>query len=299
MSDSAPSSNYEKKQFPVPIEAAQLPQFDAGDLISSDEIVAFLEERSPSYEFEKLGYEVKTADEIDSIYLMVNPDPNNFAHVTPNSLVISHHKVGIYHNRVYNQILERAEAGRYNLYNYHLGWDVMAGGIGDSFLRHMKIPKKQIQKVDLTYKDHRIKSLGAVVNCQVAVDQLIARLTTLNVNPTVIVNPSCCYDKMGYIPGGGYVDSMMIELHDKYGVDVMISSDPIWVTEIIARELGMTLIAIDHYISERYGLQQMKRLLSKAFPDIPVVVLEELESIQCSSEHCDCETSSSQNIRLK
>ncbi|MHA2232594.1 MAG: Nif3-like dinuclear metal center hexameric protein, partial [Candidatus Hodarchaeales archaeon] len=234
-----------------------------------------------------------------SIYLMVNPDPNNFAHVTPNSLVISHHKVSVYHNRVYNRILERAEAGKYNLYNYHLGWDVMEGGIGDSFLRHLRIPKKRIQKVDLTYKNHRIRKLGAVVDCQVSFDHIVSRLSKLNVNPTVIINPSCCFNQLGYIPGGGFVDTMMIELHDKYGVDFMVSSDPIWVTEIIARELGMTLVAIDHYISERYGLQRMKRLLSKTFPEIPVVVLEELESINCSSEHCDCETGSFQNIRLK
>jgi putative NIF3 family GTP cyclohydrolase 1 type 2 len=292
-------NNFQKKPLPEPIEASKLPEVTSLEIISSDEVIALLEERSPSYEFEKLGYEVKTTEEINSIYLTVNPDPRSFDHVTPNSLVISHHKVSIYHNRVYNSILERAEAGRYNLYNYHLGWDVMDGGIGDSFLRHMRIPKKWVQKVDLTYKNHRIRKLGAVVKCQVSIDQIISRLTTLNVNPTVIVNPSCCYDIMGYIPGGGFVDSMMIELYDKYGVDVMISSDPIWVSEIIARELGMTLIAIDHYVSERYGLQRMKQLLAKAFPKVPVMILEELDSIQCSSEYCDCEGGTFQDIRLK
>ena len=69
---------------------------------------------------------------------------------------------------------------------------------------------------------------------------------------------------------------------------MLISSDPNWVVEIIARELGMTLIAIDHYTSERYGLQAMQQILTTAFPKTPTIILENVDSIQCPPDDCPC-----------
>ncbi len=74
-------------------------------------------------------------------------------------------------------------------------------------------------------------------------------------------------------------------MHD-YGVDALISSDLIFVVEIVARELGMTLIAIDHYKSERYALQAMQRLLTEAFPSVPTTILENHDFIQCPPNTC-------------
>jgi putative NIF3 family GTP cyclohydrolase 1 type 2 len=89
------------------------------------------------------------------------------------------------------------------------------------------------------------------------------------------------------VQSGGFVDTMVIEMAD-FGVDVLISSDHNFVVETIARELGMTLMEIDHYVSERYGLYFMQRILGTAFPDIPVTILENIESIQCTCEECSC-----------
>ncbi|MFW9998338.1 MAG: Nif3-like dinuclear metal center hexameric protein, partial [Candidatus Odinarchaeota archaeon] len=88
---------------------------------------------------------------------------------------------------------------------------------------------------------------------------------------------------VGYIPGGGFIDQMMIDMADA-GVDVLISSDPLWVSEILARELKITLVSINHYDSERYGLDNMQSILSKQFYETPVVVLEETNNIRAKIE---------------
>ena len=257
-----------------------------------------MEKISPIYEFEyshinrdglnvSIGYEAKTVEEINAIYLMINPDPRNVALVPSNSLLISHHKIRAYNNRIYKEMIDRAQISQFNIYNFHLAWDSMVDGIGDSFLLHLGIPREQIQKVDLTYKGVNIPRLGSIINSSIPLEEIITQLNALNVNPSVIVNPRCQNSKVGYIPGGGLVDDMIIQMAD-YGTDVLISSDPNWVVEIIARELGITLIAIDHYTSERYGLQAMQQILTAAFPKTPTIILENVDSIQCPPDDCPC-----------
>jgi hypothetical protein len=56
------------------------------------------------------------------------------------------------------------------------------------------------------------------------------------------------------------------------------------VHEILARELGMTMVSINHYTSERYGLDNMQNLLSTQFPKIPSIILEETDNIKAKTE---------------
>ncbi|MFQ5832552.1 MAG: Nif3-like dinuclear metal center hexameric protein [Candidatus Thorarchaeota archaeon] len=253
--------------------------------VSSDSVVEFLERRTQTFEFDYVGYEVKSVDYSSALYLMINPDPLNFVHVPKNSLVICHHKISTHNNRIYSQMLEHAKQARYNIYNFHLGWDIMDGGIMDSFLSDFGLSENEFRKVDLTYRDHLIPRLGAIFKRDISMGDLIDRLYSMNVRPSVIINPQCRTSKVGYIPGGGFVDNMMIEMAD-WGVDVLISSDLNWVVETVARELGMTLVEIDHYRSERHGLLPMKELLERAFPKTPTRVLENIDGMQRAP--CKC-----------
>ncbi|MFQ5979658.1 MAG: Nif3-like dinuclear metal center hexameric protein [Candidatus Heimdallarchaeota archaeon] len=293
----SPSIYYRAISVPKLAETTRSHELSHKEFIPSCDVVELLENRSPIYEFEyshidddlsiSVGYEVKTVEDINSIYLMINPDPRNVALVPSNSLVISHHKIRAYNNWIYNEMINRARINQFNIYNFHLAWDSMIDGIGDSFLLHLGIPRNQIQKVDLTYKGVNIPRLGSIISSSIPLEDIITQLNALNVNPSVIINPQCQNSKIGYIPGGGFVDDMIIQMAN-YGADVLISSDPNWVVEIIARELGMTLIAIDHYTSERYGLQAMQQLLITAFPKTPTIILENVDSVQCPPDDCPC-----------
>jgi putative NIF3 family GTP cyclohydrolase 1 type 2 len=218
---------------------------------------------------------------------MINPDPRNFDLVPQNSLVVCHHKVSTHDNRIHRAMLQQAQVARFNIYNFHLGWDTLEMGIGDSFLMHLGFLKSQIRKVDLTYRGHRVLRLGNIIQPVISLEEIVARLYSMKVFPSVIVNPRCQNSKCGYISGGGFVDTMVIEMAD-YGVDVLVSSDHNFVVETIASELGLTLVEINHYISERYGLRTMQKLLTKAFPQTPAFILEDLTSIQCPSDCGSC-----------
>ncbi|MHA2225556.1 MAG: Nif3-like dinuclear metal center hexameric protein [Candidatus Hodarchaeales archaeon] len=283
----SPTLAYRSINVPLYLEVKRVPDVSTKEFISSDEVVEFLENRVPIFRFEYIGYEIKTVDKINAIYLMVNPDPRNLALVPPESLVICHHKISVYQNHIYKSMLAQAKAKSFNIYNMHLGWDTMVDGIGDSFLLHLGITPDQVQKVDLTYKGNKIPRLGSIIQTTIGLEEIIIQLNSLNVNPSVIVNPKCQNSKIGYIPGGGFVDNMIIEMSG-LGVDVLVSSDPNWVVEIIARELGMTLIVIDHYASERYGLQAMQKLLRDVFSTVPIIILENVDSIQCPPDDCPC-----------
>lgn len=286
---------------PVLSSVKKYTKISPGEFVRSDKIIEFLEKRSPLYEFEyahvkkedpnlSLGYEIKTVEKISAIYLMINPDPLNFALVPPNSLVICHHKIGVYNNRIYKKILQDAQKNQINIYNYHLGWDTMEHGVGDSFLFHLGFKKNEFEKVDLTYKGVRIKNLGAIVKKAFSFEKIVSELVRLNVNPSVILNPKCNIfnlSKLGYIPGGGFDGQMVVEMAD-LGVDVLISSDHNWVVETIARELDMTLIEIDHYSSERYGLHTMRKILKNAFSTTPITILENIDNVECGCENCSC-----------
>jgi putative NIF3 family GTP cyclohydrolase 1 type 2 len=90
----------------------------------------------------------------------------------------------------------------------------------------------------------------------------------MNLHPEKSIHPEL-------VQSGGFIDTIVIEMAD-FGVDVLISSDHNFVVETIARELGMTQVEFDHYISERYGLYFMQRILGAAFPGIPVTILENI-----------------------
>ncbi|MHA1935787.1 MAG: Nif3-like dinuclear metal center hexameric protein [Candidatus Thorarchaeota archaeon] len=253
--------------------------------ILSDDVVEFLESRTEFLEFDYLGYEVKTVDYVSNLYLMINPDPLNFAYVRENSLVICHHKISPHNNGIYTKMLDHAKKSLFNIYNFHLGWDTMEGGIMDSFLFDFGLLNHEYEKVDLMYRGHRIPQLGAIFKRKFSLDEITRRLSLMNVRSSVIINPQCHTFKVGYIPGGGFVDNMVIEMAEM-GVDVLISSDHNWVVETVARELGMTLVEIDHYHSERHGLFTLKKLLENSFIGTPVSILENVEGMQRAP--CDC-----------
>ncbi|MFW9854361.1 MAG: Nif3-like dinuclear metal center hexameric protein [Candidatus Thorarchaeota archaeon] len=270
-----------------------------GKLIPSDDVVTFLETLSPINEFEyahvdrkssslSLGYEIKPVDNINVIYLMINPEFHHLALIPANGLVIAHHKISCYKNPVYQGMLKLAEINGFNIYNFHLAWDSMEGGIGDSFLSYLGFTKNQFIKINLPYKGHQIRNLGAILRAKISLKSIISRLKSLGVDPKVIYNPRCKGNKVGYIPGGGFNDQTILTMAE-LGVDILISSDHNWVAQTMAREVGMTLIDIDHYRSECFGLQSLQSRMTKKFPLTPFIILEQVKHDQCDPVKCSCD----------
>jgi putative NIF3 family GTP cyclohydrolase 1 type 2 len=256
--------------------------------IDYQKVVNFLEKRSPPLKFEYKGYdnpgvELKVVDKIKGIFLMINPDPRVFDVIPPDAMVICHHKISVYKNKTFQDILSYSRENKINVYNYHLAWDIMEDGIGDAFMYFLGYDKDKVEKKTLVYKSTEIPRLGSIIKEKVSLSKIITKLYKLNVMPSVVISPESENTTVGYIPGGGFVDQMMIDMASA-GVDVLISSDPLWVHEILARELGLTMVSINHYASERYGLDNMQSILSKQFPKTPAIVLEETNNIHAKTE---------------
>jgi putative NIF3 family GTP cyclohydrolase 1 type 2 len=252
------------------------------------DVVGYLEKRSPPLQFEYVGYdhpgvEVNVVDKIKGIFLMISPDPRAFDVIPPETMVLCHHKISVYKTKTFQDILTFCKENKINVYNYHLSWDIMEDGIGDTFMYFLGYDKDKVERKTLVYKNVEIPRLGRIIKEKVSLTTIISKLRQLGVRPSVVISPESKNTTVGYIPGGGFVDQMMIGMA-KAGVDVLISSDPLWVHEILARELGMTIVSINHYISERYGLDNMQSVLSKQFPQTPSIVLEETNNIRAKTE---------------
>ena len=267
---------------PLLSEVKEQVKIEHGLSISSDSVTQFLESLAQSFDFDYIGYETKNVEEINGIYLMINPDPRNFSVIPPKSLCICHRKISVHKNRVYENILAKANEKKFNIYNFSLGWDIMNNGIGDSFIESLGFSKEYIEKVDLTFKGQVIPRFGSIVSPIIPMEELASRLVNLNVYPSMIINPQCENSTIGYVPGRRITDQMIIEMAEA-GAGVLICSNPNWVVEIVARELGMTLISIDHYISDRYGLQPMQKILTEKFPQVHTRICENLEMRQLDS----------------
>ncbi len=76
--------------------------------------------------------------------------------------------------------------------------------------------------MDLTYRGHTISNLGSIRNPGISLNRIVNQLDSMEVFPSVIVNPQCQTSRVDYIPGGGFVDTMVIEMAD-FGMDVLIS----------------------------------------------------------------------------
>ncbi|MFW9995102.1 MAG: Nif3-like dinuclear metal center hexameric protein, partial [Candidatus Odinarchaeota archaeon] len=135
---------------------------------SFEKVISFLESRSPPLSFEYEGYdrpgiELKVAEKIKGIFLMINPDPRAFEVIPPESMVICHHKISVYNNGIFQNILSSSKENRINIYNYHLAWDIMEDGIGDTFLYFLGYDKSEVEKKTLTYKNTKIPRLGSII----------------------------------------------------------------------------------------------------------------------------------------
>ena len=142
--------------------------------IDFQEVVNYLEKRSPPLMFEYTGYEtpgieVRTVDKIKGIFLIINPDPRAFDVIPPDSMVICHHKISIYKNKTFQDIISFCLENKINVYNYHMAWDIMIDGIADAFMYFLGYNKDEVEKKTLVYKGIEIPRLGSIIKERVSI----------------------------------------------------------------------------------------------------------------------------------
>ena len=86
--------------------------------------------------------------------------------------------------------------------------------------------------------------------------------------------------KVGVVSGFGLKNPEYINLSKSKELDILISGDLTQQTAILAKNLGVTLIDLNHHESEVPGLHALKNVLNELDVDIEVVDKKPIEVIK-------------------
>lgn len=218
-------------------------------------IIDFLEDKIPSnlaLDEDNVGLmgEYDLDLEISSIEVFMDliPDYDNFSDGT---LIITHHPP-----------LFIPETPTYTI---HSNWDIIDGGANDALA----------ETLNLKVIDYFDDSTGIGRICET--DQAFVELkkTVLenfdNVRIVNTLNDDDIIKKAGVISGFGLKNPEYIELAKSKGLDILISGDLTHQCAILAKNLKITLIDLNHHESEIPGLYALGELLSELNVNINII----------------------------
>ena len=220
------------------------------------EIIEFLDEKIPpslALPSDEVGFKKDYNPDSDiasiKIYmdLMAEDDIND-----ENTLIITHHPP---------LFIPKTPT-----YTIHSNWDIIDGGANDALAKTLRL-----EVVD--YLDTQT-NIGRI--CTVNRKFIELKKTILdNFNDVRIVNDlddDKLIKKIGIISGFGLNNVDYIVLSKNKGLDILISGDLTQKTAILAKNLGITLIDLNHHESEVPGLYALENLLKEI--DIPIDVID-------------------------
>ena len=225
------------------------------------EIIDFIDERIPkslALKTDEVGFkkDYDLDQEITSIkiYMDLLPeDDGNFE----NTLIITHHPP-----------LFIPETPTYTI---HSNWDIIEDGACDSLADTLKL--EIIDYFDTDTKIGRIcksdKKFGELKKD--ILDSFTDVRIVNNFDDDKLINT------VGVISGFGLKNPEYITLSKTKDVDILISGDLTQETAILAKNLGMTLIDLNHHESEVPGLYALKDVLKELDVDIEVIDKKPIE----------------------
>lgn len=227
------------------------------------EIIDFLDERIPkslALETDEVGfkkdYDLTRDIESIRIYMDLLPEDDN----GENLLIITHHPP-----------LFNPETPTYTI---HSNWDIIDGGANEALARALNL--EVVDYFDIATKIGRI--------CK-ADESFIELKNTLleNFSNARIVNSlddEKKIGKVGIISGFGLKNPNYIRLAKSKNLDILISGDLTQETAILARNLEITLIDLNHHESEVPGLYALAEILKEIDVDTEVIDRKPVENLR-------------------
>ena len=225
------------------------------------DIIDFLDERIPkslALESDEVGFkkDYDLGQDIKSIkiYMDLLPeDDGNFE----NTLIITHHPP-----------LFIPETPTYTI---HSNWDIIEDGACDSLANILKL-----EVIDYFDTDTKI---GRICKANKKFSELKSDILNLFTDVRIVNNldDEKLIDKVGVISGFGLKNPEYINLSKTKDLDILISGDLIQETAILAKNLGVTLIDLNHHESEVPGLYALKDVLNELDVDIEVIDKKPIE----------------------
>ncbi len=148
-------------------------------------------------------------------------------------------------------------------YVIHSNWDLITGGACDSLAETL-----QIKVLDVLDPEAGIGRLGNHINGPITLEELEDLvMEKLNINCIKSVktskflnNPQIKINKIAIVSGFG-LNPHFIKISHERGADVYISGDLTHPGAILARNLGINLIDVNHHSSEIPGLYDLAQLI--------------------------------------
>lgn len=207
------------------------------------DIVDLIEEKIPNdlaveNDFIGLANDYDLNQNIENIYIIMDLYPKDLFKFNSNDLIITHHKP-----------LFIPEIPTYVL---HSNWDVIEGGANEALAE-----KLDLEVVDVFDKD---LGIGRVCTYKNSFDGLIQRINKEFPFSQIVGVPEKC-ENIAVVSGFGLKNPNYIKLADERNIDVLISGDLTQETGVLANNLEVCLINLDHYYSEVPGLHKLKETL--------------------------------------
>ena len=219
-------------------------------------IIDFLEDKIPqnlALDFDNVGlmgeYDLDLEISSIEIFMDLMPEYDN----SPDTLIITHHPP-----------LFTPETPTYTI---HSNWDIIDGGANDALAEILNL--EVIDYFDYSTKIGRVcKSNQTFLELKKSILEKFSNVRIVN-----NLNDNDIIEKVGIISGFGLKNPEYVKLAKNNDLDILISGDLTQESAILAKNLKITLIDLNHHESEVPGLYALGEVLNDL--DIDVKVIDE------------------------
>lgn len=228
------------------------------------EIIDFLDERIPTslaLDSDEVGFkkDYDLNQEISSIRICMDLLPEDDG-INENTLIITHHPPLFIPNTP--------------TYTVHSNWDIIDGGANDALAKTLRL-----EVID--YFD-TATNIGRICKSNTNFGGLKKNILDNFSNVRIVndLDDERPISKVAIISGFGLKNPEYVDLAKSKKLDILISGDLTQQTAILAKNMKITLIDLNHHESEVPGLYALKDVLDELDIDIEVIDKKPIEVIK-------------------
>lgn len=228
------------------------------------EIIEFLDEKIPpslALDHDEVGFkgDYDLNEDINSIIVYMDLLPEDDLNCE-NTLIVTHHPPLF--------------VPKTPTYTIHSNWDIIDGGANDALAKTLKL------KVSNYFDDET--GIGRICKTSQKFIELKKQILDNFSNVRIVNNldDDKVIENIAIISGFGLKNPEYILLAKNKDIDILISGDLTQETAILARNLGITLIDINHHESEIPGLYALGDVLKELKINVGIVDKKPIEVIK-------------------
>lgn len=228
------------------------------------EIIDFIDEKIPkslALKTDEVGFkkDYDLDQEIASVKIYMDLQPEDDG-ANEHTLIITHHPPLF--------------VPKTPTYIIHSNWDIIEGGANEALAETLNLEV-------ISYFDTDT-GIGRICKSNQKFCELKKTITDNFDNARIVNNldDEKLINKVGVISGFGLKNPKYVHLSKSKELDILISGDLTQQTAILAKNLGITLIDLNHHESEVPGLYALKDALNELDVDIEVIDKKPIEVIK-------------------